>query len=195
MLILCNKSIEQILKTTDMSPVMMFTQMQCWAQIRYSLPVTVTSYKLLTQSYWQTSLGKLHVTHKLLLKESPSLLQSNQLQSVPSKLLISSYFWAKTFFLAKFLRVTQFFFRYWNLYSNDLGIGQSHFGLGQCLGLKTLFFRRVTKLGGRHIISSHSIVFTVTMMTRIRGCKCDHCFCDGKILWTFTKPMTPSMGL
>jgi hypothetical protein len=24
---------------------------QCWAQIRYSLPVTVTSYKLLTQSY------------------------------------------------------------------------------------------------------------------------------------------------
>jgi hypothetical protein len=41
--------------------------MQCWAQIRYSLPVTVTSYKLLTQSYWRTSLGKLHVTHKLLL--------------------------------------------------------------------------------------------------------------------------------
>jgi hypothetical protein len=40
---------------------------QCWAQICYSLPVTVTSYKLLTQSYWRTSLGKLHVTHKLLL--------------------------------------------------------------------------------------------------------------------------------
>ncbi len=41
--------------------------LQCWAQIRYSLPVTVISYKLLTQSYWRTSLGKLLVTHKLLL--------------------------------------------------------------------------------------------------------------------------------
>ena len=27
------------------------TAEQCWAQIHYSLPVTVTSYKLLTQSY------------------------------------------------------------------------------------------------------------------------------------------------
>ncbi len=29
----------------------LLTVEQCWAQIRYSLPVTVTSYKLLTQSY------------------------------------------------------------------------------------------------------------------------------------------------
>jgi hypothetical protein len=28
-----------------------YRRYQCWAQIRYSLPVTVTSYKLLTQSY------------------------------------------------------------------------------------------------------------------------------------------------
>jgi hypothetical protein len=54
-------------KRLDPDPETPGTSNQCWAQIRYSLPVTVTSYKLLTQSYWWPSLGKLHVTHKLLL--------------------------------------------------------------------------------------------------------------------------------
>ena len=99
------------------------------------------------------------------------------------------------FFHRTFLWVPQDFFRYWNLYSNDLGIGQSHFGLGHCLGLENSVFRRVTKLGGHLLISSPSKVFKVTMMTGNRGCKCPHCFCDGKILWTFTKIMMHCKGL
>jgi hypothetical protein len=42
------------------------------------------------------------------------------------------------------------------LYSNGLGIGQSHFGLGHCLGIENSFFRRVTNLGDRLLISSPS---------------------------------------
>jgi hypothetical protein len=50
-----------------------------------------------------------------------------------------------------------------------------------------LFFNRVTKLGGRLIISSPCKVFKVTMMTGSRGYLCHHCFCDGKISMHFYK--------
>jgi hypothetical protein len=77
----------------------------------------------------------------------------------PTKFIISSYFWAKKFFFAKLSYGYPLnFFRYWNLYSNDLRIGQSHFGLGHCLGLENSFFRRVTKT--RRL--SPNFVITVT---------------------------------
>jgi hypothetical protein len=79
-------------------------------------------------------------------------------RTLTSKLLISSYFWAKNFFRQTFLWLPNEFFRYWNLYSNDLRIGQSHFGLGHCLGLQNSFFRRVTKTGRL----SPNFVITVT---------------------------------
>jgi hypothetical protein len=62
------------------------------------------------------------------------------------------------------------FFRYWSLYSNGLGIGQSHFGLGHCLGLKNKFFQRVTNLGDRLLISSPSKVLQVNIPIVNRGC-------------------------
>ncbi len=60
------------------------------------------------------------------------------------------------FFRWTFLRKPYDFFWYWNLCERGLGIVQSHFGLGHCLGLKNSFFCRVTKLGDRHLISSPS---------------------------------------
>jgi hypothetical protein len=74
------------------------------------------------------------------------------------------------FFRRTFLRLPNDFFQYWNLYSNGLGIGQSHYGLGHCLGLENSFFRRVTKLGDRLFISSPSPVSKGTMTTVDRGC-------------------------
>ncbi len=53
-----------------------------------------------------------------------------------------------------FLTSPHNFFWYWNLYRWGLGIGRDHFGLGQCLDLEISFFRRVTKLDDRHLISS-----------------------------------------
>ncbi len=90
-----------------------------------------------------------------------------------------------------FLWLLHDFFRYWSLYSNGLGIAQSHFGLGHFLGLKNSFFRRVTNLGDRLLISSPSPVFQVNIATVNRGCYWHHCFCDGKTLWTLPKQMTP----
>ncbi len=74
------------------------------------------------------------------------------------------------FFRWTFLRRPHDFFWYWNLCGRGLGIAQIHFGLGHCLGLENLFFSRVTKLGDRHLISSPSEVFKVTMTTFNRGC-------------------------
>jgi hypothetical protein len=37
--------------------------------------------------------------------------------------------------------------------------------IGHCLGLDNSFFCRMTKLGDRHLISSSSVVFKVTMTT------------------------------
>ncbi len=51
------------------------------------------------------------------------------------------------FFRRTFLRKPHDFFWYWNLCGRGLGVVQSHFGLGHCLGLENSFFCRVTKLG------------------------------------------------
>jgi hypothetical protein len=78
---------------------------------------------------------------------------------VPSNLLLSSHFWTKTFFFRKTVLTSPHnFFWYWNLYRWGLGIGRGHFGLDQCLGLEISFFRRVTKIDDRHLISSPPIV-------------------------------------
>ncbi len=49
-------------------------------------------------------------------------------------------FGEKIFFLQTLFWLPHKFFWYWSLFSTGLGIGQSHFGLGQCLGLKISFF-------------------------------------------------------
>ncbi len=92
-------------------------------------------------------------------------------------LLGENIFFHKTFF-----RLPHDIFWYWNLYSNGLGIGQSHFGLGHCLGIENSFFQRVTNLGDRLLISSPSEVFKVTMKGVNKGCLCCYCFCDRKNL-------------
>ncbi len=118
----------------------------------------------------------------------PSMLAG---ESVPSKLLISSYFWEKTFFEANFLMVTPWFFPVLKSLQQWPRHCQSHFGLGYCLGLKNSLFWRVTNLGDRLLISSPSPVFQVNILTVNRGCYWHHCFCDGKTLWTLPKQMTP----
>jgi hypothetical protein len=61
-----------------------------------------------------------------------------------------------------------------------LGIDQGNFDLLNALGLKNSFFRRVTKLGYRHLISSPPKVFNVTMRTLNRGCEYSNCLCERK---------------
>ncbi len=49
-------------------------------------------------------------------------------------------FGEKIFFLQTLFWLHHNFFRYWSLYGTGLGSDQSHFGLGQCLGLTISFF-------------------------------------------------------
>ncbi len=104
------------------------------------------------------------------------------------------------FFRRTFLRLPTDFFRYWNLYRRGLDIDQGNFDLLKALGLENLFFRRVTKLGYWHLISSPPKVckVTCTMRTLNRGCKCSNClivYVIGKITWIHMKLLTPCMSL
>ncbi len=62
-----------------------------------------------------------------------------------------------------------------------LAIVQLHFALHQCLGLKMLFFLRVTKLGDRHLISSLSQIIMVQMPTLETGDVYVVIFCDKRL--------------
>jgi hypothetical protein len=112
-----------------------------------------------------------------------------------SKLLISSYFWEKTFFLANFLKVTLWFFAVLKSVQQWPRHWPKPVWPWALPGFKNSFFLRVTNLGDCRLISSPSTVFQVIMRTVNRGCYWHCCFCDGKILWTHTKPVPPSMGL
>jgi hypothetical protein len=63
------------------------------------------------------------------------------------------------FFHQTFFRWPYFVFRYWNLYRMCLASVHIYFALRQCLIPKILFFLRLTKLGGRHLISSPSQIY------------------------------------
>jgi len=121
---------------------------------------------LIKQVYWEVFWIFLHLLSLLLytVKSSNFVILSGE----------------NIFFRQTFLRLPTDFFRYWSLYRMGLGIDQGNFDLLNALGLKNSFFRRVTKLGYRHLISSPPKVCKVTMRTLNRGCECSNCLCDRK---------------